>query len=434
MDSRYQKHLTLQDRYTIEEGLNHGYTLTRIAEEVGKDKTTISKEIRKHRIGNSQRIGHVNDCMNRFQCPIQHLCKDCSVDRDCCRCRKTDCRKVCPEYRSDSCRYTHRAPYVCNGCSMVYDCHRPHFYYRATSAWSSYVERLKASREGISLTREQLYELDCLLTPLLKQGQSIAHIYAVHRNEIPCSVKTLYNYIDMGILTARNIDLPKKVKYKPRKRKHKEPEIDYACREGRTYKDFLEYMEKNGEANVVELDTVHGARAKGSVMMTMLLRNTSLMLIFLLPDCTQASVKAVFDQLTDKLGMEEFRKCFPVILTDNGSEFKNPKSLEMTDNGQERTRIFYCDPLAASQKAKLEKNHEFIRRVLAKGQSLEGYTQKDMTLLANHINSTARSSLNNRTPFELAELLNSEKLLKVLGLKKIEHDKVVLTPQLFRER
>ena len=432
MDSRYQKHLTLQDRYTIEEGLNHGYTLTRIAEEVGKDKSTISKEIRKHRIGNSQKIGNVNDCMNRFQCPIQHLCKDCRVDRDCCRCRKSDCRKVCPEYRSDSCRYTRRAPYVCNGCSMVYDCHRPHFYYRATSAWSSYVERLKASREGISLTGEQLYELDCLLTPLLKQGQSIAHIYAVHRDEIPCSVKTLYNYIDMGILTARNIDLPKKVKYKPRKRKRTEPEIDYACREGRTYKDFLAYMEKNSEANVVELDTVHGARTKGSVMMTMLLRNTSLMLIFLMPDCTQASVKAVFDQLTDKLGMEEFRKCFPVILTDNGSEFKNPKSLEMTDNGQERTRIFYCDPLASWQKAKLEKNHEYIRRVLAKGQSLEGYTQKDMTLLANHINSTARSSLNNRTPFELAELLNSEKLLKVLGLKKIEHDKVVLTPQLFR--
>ncbi len=132
-------------------------------------------------------------------------------------------------------------------------------------------------------------------------------------------------------------------------------------------------MEKNSEANVVELDTVHGARAKGSVMMTMLLRNTSLMLIFLLPDCTQASVKAVFDQLTDKLGMEEFRKCFPVILTDNGSEFKNPKPLKRTDNGQGRTRIFYCEPLASWQKAKLEKNHEYIRRVLAKGQSLEGY-------------------------------------------------------------
>ena len=433
MDSRYQKHLTLQDRYTIEEGLNHGYTLTRIAEEVGKDKSTISKEIRKHRIGNSQKIGNVNDCMNRFQCPIQHLCKDCRVDRDCCRCRKTDCRKVCPEYRSDSCRYTRRAPYVCNGCSMVYDCHRPHFYYRATSAWSSYVERLKASREGISLTGEQLYELDCLLTPLLKQGQSIAHIYAVHRDEIPCSVKTLYNYIDMGILTARNIDLPKKVKYKPRKRKRTEPEIDYACREGRTYKDFLAYMEKNSEANVVELDTVHGARTKGSVMMTMLLRNTSLMLIFLMPDCTQASVKAVFDQLTDKLGMEEFRKCFPIILTDNGSEFKNPKSLEMTDNGQERTRIFYCDPLASWQKAKLEKNHEYIRKICPKGTSFDDYSQKDINLMMSHINSSPRQSLGGLSPMALAKLMLPKELLNFFSLSEIPADEIVLTPALLKK-
>ena len=434
MDSRYRKHLTLQDRYTIEEGLNHGYTLTRIAEEVGKDKTTISKEIRKHRIGNSQQIGKTNDCMNRFQCPIQHLCKDCLMDRDCCKCRKEDCRKICPEYRSDSCRYTHRAPYVCNGCSMVYDCHRPHFYYRATSAYSSYVEQLKSSREGIMLSKEQLFELDCLLTPLLKQGQSIAHIYAMHKQEIPCSMKTLYNYIDMGIFTARNIDLPKKVKYKKRKNRRKEPETDYAYREGRTYKDFLEYISANGETPVVELDTVHGSKATGRVMMTMLFRSSTLMLIFLLPDCTQKSVRAVFDRLTDSLGLEEFRKCFPVILTDNGSEFKDPVSLEKTEGGQTRTRIFYCDPLASWQKARLEKNHEFIRRVIPKGQPLDSYTQEDMTLLANHINSTARSSLNNRTPYELAEFINSEKLLKTQSLERIDPDRVILTPQLFKHR
>ena len=434
MDSRYQKHLTLQDRYTIEEGLNHGYTLTRIAQEVGKDKTTISKEIRKHRIGNSQRVGNVNDCLNRFQCPIQHLCRDCSVDKDCRRCRKEDCRNICPEYRSESCRYIQRAPYVCNGCSMVYDCHRPHFYYRASSAYSSYVERLKSSREGISLTREQLFELDCLLTPLLRQGQSIAHIYAEHMNEIPCSMRTLYNYIDMGILTVRNIDLPKKVRYKPRRPRRKEPEMDYAYREGRTYKDFLEYISANPEAVVVELDTVHGSKSRGGVMMTMLFRNSTLMLILLLSDCTQKSVRAAFDMLTDTLGLEEFRRCFPVILTDNGSEFKDPNALEKTKDGQERTRVFYCDPLASWQKARLEKNHEFIRRVLPKGQPLDSYTQEDMTLLANHINSTARSSLNNRTPYELAEIVNSEKLLRVLGLRKIESDQVTLTSRLLKHK
>lgn len=284
------------------------------------------------------------------------------------------------------------------------------------------------------LSKEQLFELDCLLTPLLKQGQSIAHIYAMHKHEIPCSMKTLYNYIDMGIFTARNIDLPKKVKYKKRKSRRKEPETDYAYREGRTYKDFLEYISANGETPVVELDTVHGSKATGRVMMTMLFRSSTLMLIFLLPDCTQKSVRAVFDRLTDSLGLEEFRKCFPVILTDNGSEFKDPVSLEKTEGGQTRTRIFYCDPLASWQKARLEKNHEFIRRVIPKGQPLDPYTQEDMTLLANHINSTARSSLNNRTPYELAEFINSEKLLKTQSLERIDPDRVILTPQLFKHR
>lgn len=67
-----------------------------------------------------------------------------------------------------------------------------------------------------------------------------------------------------------------------------------------------------------------------------------------------------------------------------------------------RTRVFYCDPLASWQKAKQEKNHEFIRKVITKGKTLMNNTQEDMTLLVNHINSTARASLNGRNPYELA--------------------------------
>ena len=67
-------------------------------------------------------------------------------------------------------------------------------------------------------------------------------------------MKSLYKYIDQGIFTARNIDLPKKVKYKARKKKRKEPAIDYAYREGRTYKDFLSFMQEHSETNVVEVE------------------------------------------------------------------------------------------------------------------------------------------------------------------------------------
>ena len=128
---------------------------------------------------------------------------------------------------------------------------------------------------------------------------------------------------------------------------------------------------------VVELDTVYGLKSRGDVMMTMLFRNSTLMLILLLSDCTQKSARAAFDMLTETLGLEEFRRCFSVILTDNGSEFKDPNSLEKTKDGQERTRVFYCAPLASWQKARREKNNEFIRWVLPKGQTSDPYTQED---------------------------------------------------------
>lgn len=102
---------------------------------------------------------------------------------------------------------------------MVYDCSKPNFYYRANSAHTAYLDSLKNSREGIGLFRQELYELDCLVTPLVKQGQSFSHIYCVHKDEIPFSLKTLYNYINLNILTVRNIDHPQKVKYRARKKR-----------------------------------------------------------------------------------------------------------------------------------------------------------------------------------------------------------------------
>jgi len=299
-------------------------------------------------------------------------------------------------------------------------------------AYDTYKSLLKDSREGIALSRQQLYELDCLITPLIKRGQSIAHIYTGHKDEIPCSMKSLYNYIDQGIFTARNIDLPKKVKYKARKKKRKEPVTDYAYREGRTYKDFLSFIQEHPETNVVELDTVHGSNKTGNVMLTMLFRNCSLMLIILMTDCTKECVKKVFDGFEAALGFETFTNTFPIILTDNGPEFKGPADVEKSLSGGERTKVFFCDPLASWQKAKLEKNHGYIRKVIPKGIPITGLTQEDLTLLANHINCTARASLNGRNPLELAQLLLDKKLIHAAGLKPVPADDIMLKKSLLK--
>ena len=118
--------------------------------------------------------------------------------------------------------------------------------------------------------------------------------------------------------------------------------------------------------------------------------------------------------------------------TDNGSEFKNPDTLENTADGASRTKIFYCDPLASWQKGRIEKNHEYIRYIIPKGTPLTYYTQRDITKMMNHINGVPRLSLNNRSPYELASFLLDEALFKALRIKKVHSDKIILKPELLK--
>lgn len=154
------------------------------------------------------------------------------------------------------------------------------------------------------------------------------------------------------------------------------------------------------------------------------------MLVILMPDCTQHSVINAINSLTTALGIRTFKKYFPVILTDNGSEFKNPWAIEKAESGIHRTYVFYCDPYVSNQKGRLEKNHEYIRYVIPKGRSMYRYTQDDINLMASHINSTARDSLNGATPFDLADLLLDKKIPALAGQFKVSPDEVMLKPAL----
>ena len=166
INDKYQKQLTLQDRYVIEDGLNHGEGIASIARILGKDITTISREVRKHRIGDKGFSVHHNDCRYRLYCQKQSLCKECTKVKKCCFCKIVDCRMLCPDYHSDLCKNTLRAPHVCNGCNDIYECRKPHFYYRANVAYDAYKVVQKESRTGIGFSRQDIYELDCLITPL----------------------------------------------------------------------------------------------------------------------------------------------------------------------------------------------------------------------------------------------------------------------------
>ena len=262
------------------------------------------------------------------------------------------------------------------------------------------------------MTPEELQELNDLISPLVLKGQPLSHIFAVHKDEIPVCRRTLYNYFDQCVFKARNIDLPRRVRYKKRKKRSEPRKKDYqqTYRNKRTYIDFERFMEAHPDTDVVEMDTVKGSREKGKCLLTLLFRSCSFMIIILLPDCTQKSVIKAIDDLCETIGIRTFKKYFPVILTDNGSEFKNPWEIEKNEAGTHRTYVFYCDPYVSNQKGRLEKNHEYIRYIIPKGRSMYKYTQEDINLMASHINSTARDSLNGASPFDLADLLLDKKI------------------------
>jgi len=425
-------HLTLDDRILIEKGLDQGLSFKEISRSTGKDPTSISKEVRRHRIekpGNT--YGAHNTCERRGTCNQRELCKFslCCRKKACRGCSR--CIAQCKQFKAIVCKMLVQGKLVCNRCSRKTSCRLDKYYYRASVAHREYQNTLSTSRQGINIDPERLGEVNQLITPLIKvRGQSIAHIYSSHKNEIPFSSRTLYSYIDKNLLLVRNLDLVRKVRYKPR-RKTARPIRDKAWQEDRKYCDFISFIESNPDSNIVEMDTVEG-RKGGKVLLTMLFRSTKCLLSFLLPAKTQEAVLTVFNWLEQGLGSRKFKKTFQVILTDNGSEFINPLLLEKGMDSK-RTRVFYCDPNSSYQKGALEKNHEFIRYIIPKGKSMCEYSDSHIRLMTNHINSVARDSLNNQTPFKMATLLMNKDLISLVGLEEIPADDVIMKPYLLKQ-
>lgn len=429
-----QKHLTLSQRIEIEAGLLSGESFASIAKKVNKDPSTISKEIRRHSKIKERKNKEFAPipCSNRKGCKIKYLCDD-ECESLCTNCTRKGirCIDVCHHYEPKVCLKLSKPPYVCNPCGKRSNCLMEMKIYSSKYADDCYKEVLISSREGINQTPTSIMQMDTLISPLIQKGQSIAHIYTHHAEEIGCSRRTLYNYIDQSVLTARNLDLRRRVKYKKRKTSTRTSAKNRAFREGRNYPDFLKLIKEHPSLGIVEMDTVEGLKG-GKVFLTMMFRNCSLMLIFLLESKTQAEVLRIFDELTTSIGTETFNKMFQIILTDGGSEFQDPSRLEIDPCGTKRTSIYYCDPYSSWQKGMIEKNHEYIRFVLPKGSSFDDLVKEQVTLLQNHINSEARDSLNGCSPFKLSQLLLDQKLHQYLELIEITPDDVFLKPKLLK--
>lgn len=181
--------MNLTDRVAIEVGLAKGESFKEIARVIGRDPVTVSREIKENRTVINPDYFHRNDCMFISRCFQKQICgaekHDCN--EYCRRCREFDCRKTCSKYESCECEKTLKPPYVCNNCYYRINCKKTRYFYTAKHADAAVAKRRSNSRKGAQVSKEELENIDAILKPLIRKGQSLTHIYAEHEKEFPVS-------------------------------------------------------------------------------------------------------------------------------------------------------------------------------------------------------------------------------------------------------
>lgn len=388
------KHLNLSNRIIIEGKLNESISLRKIGEFINKPHTTISREIVTRRIfvkGNSFNSLNMN------------------------------------------CEKTKKAPFVCNGCPNKNKCKKNKYFYYAKDADDNYRKTLVESREGIDFENSDFRKMDKIIKEETEKGHSFYMITQDHP-EFDLTERTLYYYQEKGYLSTKNIDLPRKVRYKKRKRnvsKNKSQRNEENCRINRTYKDFLSYMESIKSNYYVEMDTVEGIKGH-SVLLTLCVIPFNFIFAYKIDSQTISAVTDKINYIKNILGYEIFHKIFPIILTDNGGEFKRPDLIENNGEDVVKTKVFFCDSGRSDQKGSIEVTHEYIRRFIEKGINFDKYTEEQIQLMMNHINNTKREKLNGNTPFSLLENKIGYENMKKLGFYFIPSKDIILKPSLFK--
>ena len=398
-NSKKHKHLTADDRQEIMECLDKGMPFKAIARRVEKDPTTISKEVKKHlTITETKTLSKKPDGtpLEERRCPL--LLK---------------------------------APFVCNPCEKRRRyCNYQKQFYIARKAHSEYETLLSEAREGIPLNKDEFWKADTIITEGIKKGQRLYHIMETH--DVGYSKSTAYRNLHRGFLSVGKLDFPRVVKFKARKQ-YRADSVPMAVRAGRTYADFMAFIEERGISSWVEMDTVIG-RVGGKVIMTFDFTRDNFMFGLLLDNKTAdeaaskiRALKKAFSEYDIKFG-----DVMPLLLTDNGGEFANVSAFTEDLKGAAETDLFFCDPYRSSQKPKVEKNHTMFRDIVPKGESFDHFSQETVNLIFSHVNSVKRKILNGKSPFEMFSFLYGDTVPALLGIREIPATQVIQSPKLLK--
>lgn len=389
-NEKKNKHMTFDDRIEIQECLSKGMTFKAIGERIGKNQTTISREVKIH----------MEPYTNSFV--------------------RTD--EICPKLL--------KAPFVCNGCEKKSrsSCPYRRQLYTAKKAQAEYDTVLVESRTGIPLNKESFYQTERIISEAVQNGQHIYHI--IQSNNLPISTATVYRHIQKRYYSITPLDLPRAVKFKPRNTK----ESDYVpkwAREGRTFDDFLAFVEDNRELPLVQLDTVIGSIG-GKVIMTIHFVNSDFMIGLLLENKTAAEAANKIQALKAGLKALGFRfgDIAPLLLTDNGGEFSIVSAFENDVEGNAESNMFFCEPCSPHEKAEIEKNHTLFRDIVKTGTSFDDFTQETVNLIFSHVNAVKRKQFNGKSAYDMFSFYYSEALASALGISFVPATEVIQSPKL----
>jgi IS30 family transposase len=333
-ESRKHKHLNFKERMIIELRLKDGFTPYKIAKELGRPINTILNEIRR---GTTTQI-------------IQNkLCEVYLADTG---------NAIYNKHRQNSCRSFKRL-----------EC----------SAFINYV---------VNKVKQDSWSPDACVGKALACDQ-------FNRSEMVCT-KTLYNYIDLGLLAIKNTDLPLKLRRntKPsRVKKHKK-------NLGKSIEERSKHINNREEFGHWEIDTVIGQKAGNDcVLLTIVERQTRNAIV---RQIASKTADAVMNELSNirRIYGNQFSQVFKTITGDNGSEFANLSTLEDDTD----TNVYFTHPYSSFEKGTNERHNGLIRRFIPKGKRMSNYNPDDIAFIEDWMNTLPRRILNYKTPEELFEL------------------------------
>lgn len=237
-------------------------------------------------------------------------------------------------------------------------------------------------------------------------GYMKTHNYFEKDGFCEITTPTIYNAIRLGIINVKLSDT-RRMKDDSKYNYHEQKSVSIS-KLPYSIENRPEEIEKRLIFGHFELDTVIGtSKGKHECLMTLTERKTRFEIIFKLQFKTSQEVVNKFNQIKEFM-KQNYNKIFKSLTTDNGSEFSG--FLDIIKDT--KTKIYFCHPYCSGEKGTNEKHNSMIRYFIPKKTLIENYTCDEINQIANWMNNYPRKILDYKTPLEaLLEEFNDKAVI-----------------------